>query len=398
MIVIERIKLKSDQLKSYKIVRFEFLRDRIIGDSQVEFDSFHCLSLELTDGNGKTGLGFVHSLKGPLPPLDELEHTFGKFVWALIDGQVPASLLEAVTWPDHEVVKSDFYGFGEALQVALWDLSAQQAELPLAQYLGADRESIPAYASGLDFHLPDEQFVELFASAADAGFRAFKIKVGHDDPNWDIHRLDLLRKTLGTDVGVMIDANEAWSLTQAHQRLTLFKDAGYDLIWAEDPICRHDTTGLKQLSKECPWLQINSGEYLDVAGRTQLISQNGADIYNLHARVGETMFLGRLASQLGKPVALGNTTLETGVHTACALSNAQWFEYSFQNYDHLVDEPIRIVDGYAHVPERPGIGFSLAEEARKSWAQPKTLPKENMKTGPLCRSLNSGIFPKTKSN
>ena len=59
----------------------------------------------------------------------------------------------------------------EAIQQAIWDLFAQQANLPLWQLLGAEWDAAPAYASGLDFHLSDHDFTELFGKAAERGFR-----------------------------------------------------------------------------------------------------------------------------------------------------------------------------------------------------------------------------------
>src|SRR5690606_33151988 len=100
---------------------------------------------------------------------------------------------------------------GEAVQVAVWDLAAKQAGLPLWQLLGGQRDRVPAYASGLDFHLSDAEFVELFGRADALGYSAFKIKVGHPDFARDLHRLELLRRTVRPDAKFMIDANEAWS-------------------------------------------------------------------------------------------------------------------------------------------------------------------------------------------
>ncbi len=170
--------------------------------------------------------------------------------------------------------------------------------------------------------MTDAEFTTFFTRAADAGFRAFKIKVGHPDPAWDLHRLDLLKQTVGPDAGVMIDANEGWSAKEAATRLALFRHAGHDLIWVEDPIMRDDFDGLRALSAAHPWTQINSGEYLDVSGRARLLMARATDIINLHGRIPEVMRVGWLAHELGIPVAMGNTTLELGVHTGAALPNA----------------------------------------------------------------------------
>ena len=63
-------------------------------------------------------------------------------------------------------------------------------------------------------------------------------------------------------------------------------------------------------------------------------------------------------------------TLKLGVHLACALPEANWIEYSFQGYEHLVEEPVAFEGGYAIAPERPGHGLALAEAARREYARP----------------------------
>ncbi len=379
--------MRPEAIRSFRLTRFEFRRDRDIGDSQVRFAMFHGFALELTDGAGRTGLGFAHTLWDPVPDLAALDATFTAHLWPQIDGHHPAELLNRVDRPRGGNRRDATYGFAEPLQIALSDLAAQQAGLPLARYLGATRDSLPAYASGLDFHMTDAEFVAFFTRAAAAGFRAFKIKVGHPDPAWDLHRLDLLKQTVGPDAGVMIDANEAWSAKEAAARLALFRRAGHDLIWVEDPIMRDDFDGLRALSAAHPWTQINSGEYLDVSGRARLLMARATDIINLHGRIAEVMRVGWLAHELGIPVAMGNTTLELGVHSGAALPECRWLEYSFQNYDHLVDAPIPIIDGMAHVPDRPGLGFALSDAARTAWSEPEPLAGRTPKTGPACRFL-----------
>lgn len=379
--------MPNGKISDFTITRFEFKRDRVIGDSQVGFGRFHGFALEIKDNAGRVGLGFGHALWDAVPPLVQLQSTFSQHVWPVLDGKCPQALVNHVARPRGGNQRDATYGFGEALQIALWDLAAQQAGLPLADYLGGQRRSVPAYASGLEFHLSDADFCTFFKDAADCGFTTFKVKLGHTDPQWDLNRLELLRKTVGVDAGIMIDANEAWSPKQALMRLDMFRRAGFDLIWVEDPILRSDFAGLRELCAAAPWTQINSGEYLDVAGRAALLMSRSCDIINLHGRVSEVMRIGWLASELGLPVALGNTTLETGVHTACALSEAAWMEYAFQNYDHLVDAPVQMRDGFALVSDRPGLGFALSDDARTIWAAPEPLPDANIKLGPVCQPL-----------
>jgi hypothetical protein len=76
------------------------------------------------------------------------------------------------------------------------------------------------------------------------------------------------------------------------------------------------------------------------------------------------MRIGWLAAELGVPISLGNTFLEIGVHMATALPEVVWLEYSFQNFDHLVETPIEIRGGYAYQPR--GRGSSCARNATAS--------------------------------
>jgi len=376
-----------NRLASFRITRFQFRRDRVIGDSQVRFDAFHGLTLELEDRSGRTGLGFAHALWEPYPAQSELERVFAAAVWPRLEGRVPGEIVNRVERPRGGNRRDAEHGFGEALQIALWDLAAQQAGLPLARYLGGARESVPVYASGLDFHMNDNAFAAFFARAADLGFTAYKIKVGHPDPEWDLARLDLLRATVGPKASVMIDANEAWSPKQASARLALFRKAGHRLAWVEDPILRDDFDGLRALSAAHPWTLINSGEYLDLSGRAKLLMARATDILNVHGRISDVMRTGWLAAELGIPVSLGNTTLEIGVNAACALPEVPWLEYSFQNYDFLVDEPYRIEAGRIRPHDRPGHGLTLSRAARETWAAPEPLAASAMRTGPGCTIL-----------
>ncbi len=68
----------------------------------------------------------------------------------------------------------------------------QAGGLPLHRLLGSRRDRVRAYASGLDFHLSDEDYTEFFGHADSLGYIAFKIKVGHPDFERDLHRLELL--------------------------------------------------------------------------------------------------------------------------------------------------------------------------------------------------------------
>ena len=385
------------RIAEFRFTRFQFARDRIIGDSQVRIDTANIAALELVDEHGKVGLGFLQNLFHPLPALTEIKRVFDEEIWPSIVGQTPMTLVHRVKRPRGGNQRAYGLPFDEALQVALWDLSAKQAGLPLYRLLGGRHDRVKAYASGLDFHLSDAEFQAFFSHAESLGYRAFKMKVGHPDFDWDLSRLELLCKTVRPDSLIMIDANEAWGAKEALIKLQKIKGLGYEILWVEDPILRHDFQGLQMLKAATPWTMINSGEYLDAAGKLRLLQAGATDMLNIHGHVTDVMRIGWLAAEFGIPVTLGNTFLEFGVHMACALPEVEWLEYSFQNFDHLVEEPMTIANGWIHAPERAGHGLVLSEIARKQWARPEVLPRERIPDAPTNPRTAGGIAPHARS-
>lgn len=371
------------RIAEFRITRFQFARDRVIGDSQVRADDVNVAALELIADTGEVGLGFIQTLFFPLPDVAEIERVFRSEVWPGIEGQPPAALAHRVSRPRGGNQRAYTLPFHEALQVAYWDLAAKEVNLPLHQLLGSRRNRVEAYASGLDFHLSDDEFARFFAHANSIGYRAFKIKVGHPDFDWDLNRLNILKQNVRKDALVMIDSNEAWGAKEALAKLEVIRKAGHELLWVEDPILRNDYLGLKMLKDAASWTLINSGEYLDAHGKRLLMEADATDILNVHGQVSDVMRIGWLAADRGIPVSLGNTFLEFGVHMACALPEVQWLEYSFQNLDHLVEQPVEIRDGWAYAPNRPGHGLVLSETARRDWSRPKLLPRAELGAAPF---------------
>ena len=363
------------QIVDFRITRFQFPRDRVIGDSQVRADEVHLATIELIGERGETGLGFMQSLFHPLPAEKEIERTFREECWPSIEGQHAEALAHAVRRPRGGNVRRLGLPFEEALQHAVWDLFAKSVRMPLWKLLGAQRREVNAYASGLDFHLGDEEFERLFAQAAAQGFKAFKIKVGHPEIERDLHRLAILKKVVGPKALVMVDANEAWTPKEAVRNLTLMQRAGHDIYWIEDPILRDDFTGLKLIQDQCGPTLVNAGEYLDVSGKRKLLEARVCDLLNVHGQVTDVMRIGWLAADMGARISMGNTFLEVGVNMALALPGVEWLEYSFQNFEHLVEQPYEIRDGRIFGSEAPGHGLVISELARRTWHRPDVLSR-----------------------
>ncbi|WP_010160851.1 mandelate racemase/muconate lactonizing enzyme family protein [Sphingomonas sp. PAMC 26617] len=374
--------MSDTMIVKFRITRFQFRRDRVIGDSQVRAEDANIATIELIDGDGRVGLGFAQTLFQPFPDEAEIVRVFTGEAWPRLEGREASSIALGLGRARGGNVRRMTLPFEEAIQHAVWDLFAKQNGLPLWRMLGEKRDSVPVYASGLDFHLSDHAFGELFGGAAAAGYRGFKIKVGHSDLERDVHRLDLLKRAVGDTRPVMIDANEAWTAREAIVALETFAKAGHSIYWAEDPIPRDDFDGLRML-RASGLTRINSGEYLDLGGKRRLIEARACDMLNVHGQVSDVMRAGWLAEEANIEVTFGNTFLEIGVNMALALPGVRWLEYSFQNFDHLVERPYTIVDGLITGSQEPGHGLILSETARREHRQPTLCALEALGEAPL---------------
>jgi L-alanine-DL-glutamate epimerase-like enolase superfamily enzyme len=356
------------RIQRFALTRFDVELDRIIGDSQLSTGRLSIGVLELEDRDGHVGTGFFHSVTDPLPPLSELQARFEHELAEQVTGANPFAWVNRLERPGAGRITTSV--FSPSVEQAMWDIQGQILGLPLYRLLGGERQRVPAYASGLEFHLADEQVADFYARARAAGFSTFKVKVGHPDVEWDIRRLRLVQDTVGCECLLMADANEAWAHKEAIRRLRAFHDAGVPLYWIEDPCVRDDFDGLRSISRAVPDVLVNAGEYLNLSGKRELLEQRAVDVLNIHGSIGDALKAGWLAAEHGIPISVGNTNFEIGVHIAAALPEATWLEYSFLSYNHLLETPIEFCDGYALVPDRPGHGLRLADAARSEFARP----------------------------
>lgn len=115
------------------------------------------------------------------------------------------------------------------VDIALWDLAARRAALPLWRMLGGRSGVVKVYASGLNPTQPER----LAAAKAAEGFTAFKLKVGFGAER-DVANLSTLRSALGNSARLMVDANQAWRVEEAQQMAERL--AAFAPLWLEEPI------------------------------------------------------------------------------------------------------------------------------------------------------------------
>ena len=252
-----------------------------------------------------------------------------------------------------------------AFDIALWDLKAKRAGLPLAKLLGAQRDSVACYnTSGGFLSASIEQVVENARAAVRRGIGGIKIKVGQPDTRIDLARVERVRSALGDGFPLMVDANQQWNRETAAR---IGRDLEqYRLTWIEEPLDAYDAEGHAALARDLV-TPVATGEMLtSVAEHRELIRQRSADFLQPDApRVGGiTPFL-KIAA-LGEDAGLRmapHFAMEIHLHLAAACELDPWVEH-FDWLQPLFNEHLEIREGRMLVPGRPGLGFTLSDRAR----------------------------------
>ena len=254
-----------------------------------------------------------------------------------------------------------------AIDIALWDLKARRAGLPLSKLIGSHRDSVRTYnTSGGFLHAPIDEVKERASESVAAGIGGIKIKVGQPDMKIDLQRLAAVREHLGDDVPLMVDANQQWDRASALRFGRAVEHL--DLVWIEEPLDAYDAEGHAQLAAALD-TPIATGEMLSsVAEHVRLIEARAADIIQPDApRVGGiTPFLrlATLADHAGLQLA-PHFAMEIHLHLAACFPREPWVEH-FEWLDPLFNERLETRDGRMVVPDRPGLGFTLSEQV-KAW-------------------------------
>lgn len=260
-----------------------------------------------------------------------------------------------------------------AIDIALWDLKARRAGLPLAKLLGAHRDSVRCYdTTGGFLGAPLEEVLDNAAASAGAGIGGVKIKVGHPDHAEDLRRVAAVRERLGDGFPLMVDANQQWDRPAARRMGRALEEFG--LTWIEEPLDAHDAEGHAALVRALD-TPVASGEMLtSVAEHRELIDRGAVDVLQPDApRIGGiTGFLKVAALAEHRHLALApHFAMEIHLHLAAAYPSEPWVEH-FDWLGPLFEERLTIEGGRMHVPSRPGLGITLSERAR-AWTTRRAL-------------------------
>lgn len=273
------------------------------------------------------------------------------------------------------------------VEVALWDIIGRAAGLPLWRLWGGYQDRVKAYASTAEVRPPARR-AEDIRRFRDAGFRAVKLRLHHDDPKDDLRVVEACLRAADGQVEIMADANQGtilpfhtmgprWSYETA--RFVARELGGMGVVWLEEPLPRFQFEEIARLAAEVD-IPIAGGEAN--AGLHEfrwLIERRCYDILQPDATLSEGLFQLRKIAGMAEAFGLqfvphtwaDGVGMAANLHLAASVPNCGYLEFPYdpphftmEAFQALLVEPILPdADGYVRAPEGPGLGIELNRAA-----------------------------------
>ena len=332
-------------------------------DGTISWDSSSMILVRLASGSTR-GLGYTYADAGTAAVAQKL-------LKEVVHGSDPfwhAATLEKMLRHIRNLGETGIAMMAvSAIDNALWDLRARLLDLPLVALLGQVRDGIPVYGSGGFTSYSDRQLTDQLAGWAGKGFSSVKMKIG-THPAQDEARVETARRAIGEACNLFVDANGAYTVTQAIEFAQRFAAQG--VRWFEEPVSSDHLVGLDQVRQRAPGgMDIAAGEYGYNAWyfRTMLDAQAVTVLQADATRCGGISgFLDAAALCWADGVPLSaHCAPSMHLHVCCAVPRAVHMEFF---HDHARIERM-FFDGFCEpvdgsmLPDlsRPGNGLELKE-------------------------------------
>jgi L-alanine-DL-glutamate epimerase-like enolase superfamily enzyme len=273
-----------------------------------------------------------------------------------------------------------------SLEIAIWDLIGKAAGQPLYKIWGAAKDRVPAYASMIQLSTPEER-VRMAVQLKAQGWKAIKLRAHYQTLKEDIGMVETVRKAVGDDMEIMVDANQAqssgtwqpgvmWDFRRALE--TARELERLNVYWLEEPRLRYAFDELAELNRLVS-IPIAGGENnRGVHEYRWMLAQNVFDILQPDIMVadGVTGFreIGDLAKAHNKRVIPhhggGNLGTIAQLHAIASWPHAPWIEIlhdppvaAYTNGFAIMENPPLVdKEGLLNLPQGPGLGVTINKD------------------------------------
>jgi len=326
--------------------------------------------LRVTTDEGVSGWGEAHHGRCPGAVARLIDTTLRE----LVVGMDPLDTVGVTA----KVLKMQFasHGMGAAaalalsgLDLALWDIRSQVTQWPLYRLLGGSSKPIKAYAGGIALGWqPPEQLADEARGLVEQGFRAVKLRVG-DGATRDIARVTAVRKALGEEIDILVDANTGYSLDDVRRVMPVYE--ALNVGWLEEPFPAHDHDAYARAARlgrvplaagENHYTRYEFGPLLKAGDVTFIqpdLSKTGG--------VTEAMRIAAMAAALKLTInphtSATAINMATSIHYLCGIDNPGYFEADVTLLnpfrDELADRLPYTLDANGCVQPLDGVGIGL---------------------------------------
>lgn len=250
-----------------------------------------------------------------------------------------------------------------AFDIALHDLAARRAGVPLWKFLGGrTARTLPTDAT--IFLRPLDGVAARARELLDAGFRSIKVKFGHETRD-DVDRMMLVRKICGPSIELRADANEAWDLSRARSLLPRLASLGY--VFCEQPLPARNRSGLRKLARNSSIPVMADESLFSPRDAARLTAEKTFGIFNIKLSKSGGLHraceIADIASNTGITCMVGcmnesRLGLSASAHFAAAHRIVKYYDldsFLMQTSD-WTDGGITIARGVAKLPAGPGLG------------------------------------------
>jgi L-alanine-DL-glutamate epimerase-like enolase superfamily enzyme len=335
--------------------------DKPIRTAIHDMRSVGCVCLTIHTDQGIVGEAYAFSLNAlRLNVFDEmikgLEHLvvgkdphYSEGIWQSIWQEINPSGLKGVT-----------VSALSTIDTALWDIVGKAAQQPLYKLFGACRDSVATYASGgLWLSASVDELVAEADELVEQGFVAMKLRLGKATIAEDIERVKQVRQTIGPDIGLLCDANQAFTPKQAIRLGEELQTHGVN--WFEEPVASYDLKGHAQV-RDALSLDVASGEgEYTRFGIQAMIDAGAVDILMPDLqRIGgltEMLRVAHLAGAHNLPISTHIFT-EQSLSIAGSCNNCISVEH-MPWHARLFNESMVLEAGRLNMPKGHGLGFTF---------------------------------------
>lgn len=252
-----------------------------------------------------------------------------------------------------------------AFDMALHDIRAKAASLPLFRLLGGDVPTVETDVTvGLD---EPETMARRAKELAAQGFRTLKVKVGQG-PRADAQRLQAIRKAVGGGCTIRVDANQGWTVPLAIEALRGLEEFGIEFV--EQPVAAWDLDGLKRVREASPIPVMADESVFSPNDAMRLAKAQACDYLNIKLMksggILSALRIADIGESAGLPCMIGcmletRLALTAAAHVMAARPNIRFADldgHTFHTIDPIVGG-MRLEGGRIELPETPGLGVDV---------------------------------------